>query len=281
MRKLETTLLLEGLVFGEGPRWHEGRLWFSDMFGGQVMSVDLDGNVERVAQFDHPSGLGFMPDGSLLVSVMHERRIYRIRAGKVHIHADLTHIAHEMTNDMVVDGKGRAYIDTDLKNVVLVESDGRSRLVAEGMSGPNGLAITPDGETLIVNETRGEAIRAFPIQQDGSLGAQRLFAHVPGAFPDGLCLDEEGAVWIGSPPLDAEHYGDGQFLRVLEGGEVTDRIPTPGRWAIAPMLGGPDRKTLFLTTSSVENVKMLKETGKAEDGRIETVRVDVPGAGLP
>ncbi|MCH2423772.1 MAG: SMP-30/gluconolactonase/LRE family protein, partial [Acidimicrobiales bacterium] len=133
MRKLETTLLLEGLVFGEGPRWHEGRLWFSDMFGGQVMSVDLDGNVERVAQFDHPSGLGFMPDGSLLVSVMHERRIYRIRAGKVHIHADLTHIAHEMTNDMVVDGKGRSYIDTDLKNVVLVESDGRSRLVAEGM----------------------------------------------------------------------------------------------------------------------------------------------------
>ena len=230
------------------------------------MSVDLDGNVERVARFDHPSGLGFMPDGSLLVSVMHERRIYRIRAGKVQIHAD---------------GKGRAYIDTDLKNVVLVESDGRSRLVAEGMSGPNGLAITPDGETLIVNETRGEAIRAFPIQQDGALGAQRLFAHVPGAFPDGLCLDEEGAVWIGSPPLDAEHYGDGQFLRVLEGGEVTDRIPTPGRWAIAPMLGGPDRKTLFLTTSSVENVKMLKETGKAEDGRIETVRVDVPGAGLP
>jgi len=186
-----------------------------------------------------------------------------------------------MTNDMVVDREGRAYIDTDLKNVVLVEPDGRSRVVAEGMSGPNGLAITPDGETLIVNETRGEAIRAFPIRRDGALGTSRLFASLPGAFPDGLCLDEEGAAWIGSPPLDAAHYGNGQFLRVLEGGEITDRILTPGRWAIAPMLGGPDRKTLFLTTSSVENVKVLKETGKAENGRIETVRVDVPGAGLP
>ena len=281
MDDLETTVLLSGFLFGEGPRWREGRLWFSDMWGGQVMSVDLAGNMAHIAEFDHPSGLGFMPDGSLLVSVMYERRIYRIRGEKTEVHADLTHIAHEMTNDMVVDDEGRAYIDTDLKNVVLVEPDGRSRLVAEGMSGPNGLAITPDGETLIVNETRGEAIRAFPIQQDGSLGTPRLFADLPGTFPDGLCLDEEGAVWIGSPPLDAEQYGDGQFLRVLEGGEVTDRISTPGRWAIAPMLGGPDRKTLFLTTSSVENVKILKETGKAEDGRIETVRVDVPGAGLP
>ncbi len=281
MDNLETNVLLSGFLFGEGPRWHEGRLWFSDMWGGQVMSVDLAGNVERVAQFDHPSGLGFMPDGSLLVSVMYERRIYRIREGETKVHADLTHIAHEMTNDMVVDDEGHAYIDTDLKNLVLVDPDGRSQLVAEGMSGPNGLAITPDGETLIVNETRGEAIRAFPIRKGGSLGTPRLFASLPGTFPDGLCLDEEGAVWIGSPPLDAEHYGDGQFLRVLEGGEITDRISTPGRWAIAPMLGGPDRKTLFLTTSSVENVKILKETGKAEDGRIETVRVDVPGAGLP
>lgn len=281
MDKLETTVLLDGFLFGEGPRWREDRLWFSDMWGGHVMSVDLAGNVERIAQFDHPSGLGFMPDGSLLVSVMHERRIYRIHTDGTEIHADLTDIAREMTNDMVVDDEGRAYIDTDLRNVVLVEPDGRSRLVAEGMSGPNGLAITPDGETLIVNETRGEAIRAFSIQQNGSLGTPRLFADLPGTFPDGLCLDEEGAAWIGSPPLDAEHYGDGQFLRVLEGGEITNRIPTPGRWAIAPMLGGPDRKTLFLTTSSVENVKVLKETGKAEDGRIETVRVDVPGAGLP
>ena len=152
------------------------------------MSVDLAGNVERIAQFDHPSGLGFMPDGSLLVSVMYERRIYRIHSAGTEIHADLTDIAREMTNDMVVDDEGRAYIDTDLRNVVLVEPDGRSRLVAEGMSGPNGLAITPDGETLIVNETRGEAIRAFSIQQDGSLGTPRLFAVWMKKVPPGAAV---------------------------------------------------------------------------------------------
>ena len=143
------------------------------------------------------------------------------------------------------------------------------------------MAITPDGETLVVNETRGEAIRSFSIKPDGSLVSAELFAQLPDVFPDGLCLDEEGAAWIGSPPLDAEHYGDGQFLRVLPGGEITDRIETPGRWAIAPMLGGPDRRTLFMTTSSVDNVTLLKQTGKVEDGRIETLRVEVPGAGLP
>ena len=277
----ELTVLLEGILFGEGPRWHEDRLWFSDMWGGKVMSVDLDGNTQHVAHFDHPSGLGFMPDGSLLVSVMHERRIYRISSGETTVHADLTKIASELTNDMVVTYEGYAYVGTDLKNVALVEPDGKARLVAEGMRGPNGMAITPDGETLVVNETRGEAIRSFSIKPDGSLVSAELFAQLPDVFPDGLCLDEEGAAWIGSPPLDAEHYGDGQFLRVLPGGEITDRIETPGRWAIAPMLGGPDRRTLFMTTSSVENVTLLKQTGKTEDGRIETLRVEVPGTGLP
>ena len=277
----EPTVLLEGILFGEGPRWHEDRLWFSDMWGGKVMSVDLDGNTQHVAHFDHPSGLGFMPDGSLLVSVMHERRIYRIASGETTVHADLTTIASELMNDMVVTYEGYAYVGTDLKNVALVEPDGKARLVAEGMRGPNGMAITPDGQTLVVNETRGEAIRSFSIKPDGSLVSAELFAQLPDVFPDGLCLDEEGAAWIGSPPLDAEHYGDGQFLRVLPGGEITDRIETPGRWAIAPMLGGPDRRTLFMTTSSVENVTLLKQTGKAEDGRIETLRVEVPGAGLP
>lgn len=277
----EPTVLLEGILFGEGPRWYEDRLWFSDMWGGKVMSVDLDGNTQHVAHFDHPSGLGFMPDGSLLVSVMHERRIYRIASGETTVHADLTKIASELTNDMVVTYEGYAYVGTDLKNVALVEPDGKARLVAEGMRGPNGMAITPDGQTLVVNETRGEAIRSFSIKPDGSLVSAELFAQLPDVFPDGLCLDEEGAAWIGSPPLDAEHYGDGQFLRVLPGGEITDRIETPGRWAIAPMLGGPDRRTLFMTTSSVENVTLLKQTGKTEDGRIETLRVEVPGAGLP
>lgn len=281
MGNQEPTVLLEGILFGEGPRWHEDRLWFSDMWGGKVMTVDMDGNTRDVAQFDHPSGLGFMPDGSLLVSVMHERRIYRIESGETTVHADLTEIANEMTNDMVVTREGYAYVDTDLKNVVLVEPDGKARLVAEGMRGPNGLAITPDGQTLVVNETRGEAIRSFSIKPDGSLGSPELFAELPDVFPDGLCLDEEGAAWIGSPPLAAEHYGDGVFLRVLPGGEITDRIFTPGRWAIAPMLGGPDRRTLFMTTSSVQNVALLKATGKVEDGRIETLRVEVPGAGLP
>ncbi|MDG2427313.1 MAG: SMP-30/gluconolactonase/LRE family protein [Acidimicrobiales bacterium] len=281
MSNPEPTVLLEGILFGEGPRWHEHRLWFSDMWGGKVMSVDLDGNTQHVAHFDHPSGLGFMPDGSLLVSVMHERRIYRIASGETTVHADLTKIASELTNDMVVTYEGYAYVGTDLKNVALVEPDGKARLVAEGMRGPNGMAITPDGQTLVVNETRGEAIRSFSIEPDGSLVSAELFAQLPDVFPDGLCLDEEGAAWIGSPPLDAEHYGDGQFLRVLPGGEITDRIETPGRWAIAPMLGGPDRRTLFMTTSSVENVTLLKQTGKTEDGRIETLRVEVPGAGLP
>jgi sugar lactone lactonase YvrE len=281
---LQTDVLLTGLTFGEGPRWHDGKLWFSDIWGHKVMTVDLDGNSEVLAELEEPSGLGFLEDGRLLISTFDAHIKSWTREDGLQDYADLTGLASR-ANDMVVDGAGNAYVDLYPErdedapigetrgSIGLVPPDGQPRIVAEGLRAPNGLVVTPDGQRLIVNEVLGSAIQSFAINADGSLGDQQLFAALDDESPDGLCLDAEGAVWIGS-------YNKSRCLRVREGGEITHRIETPGRWAVAPMLGGPDRKTLFLMTAVVESLDRLIETGEAK-GSIETVRVDVPGAGWP
>jgi len=275
-------VLLDGLCFPEGPRWHEDRFWFSDMHAHEVVVTDLDGKRDTVVEVANwPSGLGWLPDGRMLVVSMTDRRLLRLESGRLVEHADLSGLATFHCNDMVVDGRGRAYVgnfgfdlnagekprETDL---IRVDPDGSTHVAASALSFPNGAVITPDGATLIIGETFGARLSAFDISEDGSLSGRREFAATPGAAPDGICLDAEGAIWVASPV-------SGEVLRVREGGEVTHRIPVDTQ-AFACMLGGPDGTTLFIcTASSSEPERCAAERG----GRIEIVRVEVPGAGLP
>ena len=276
-------VLLDGLIFLEGPRWYDGKLWFSDMFAGQVRTVDLSGNTEVVAEVaERPSGLGFLPDGRLLIVSMQNRQLLRLdRTGLTSV-ADLSSLAVGSPNDMVVDTHGRAYIghfgydlfggeEPKPASLLLVTPDGQVREVADGLEFPNGTVISPDGKTLIVAETFGRRLTAFSIADDGGLSERRVFAQFDEETPDGICLDAGGGVWVSS-------FESGEFVRVEDGGTITDRIPVPGKRAVACALGGPQRQTLFLLTAETT----LEELAQGQSiGRVETVRVDTPGAGLP
>ena len=280
--KLVPKVLLDGLIFPEAPRWHDGRLFFSDMLAARVMTVDMDGNSELVAEVPgQPSGLGWLPDGRMLVVSMTDRRLLRLDPDELSVVADLRQLASFHCNDMVVDGQGRAYIGNfgfDLigqqsfspAEIVLVTPDGQTRVVAKDMAFPNGTVITPDG-TLIIAETFAARLTAFDIEADSSLTKRREWARLEGAFPDGICLDAEGAIWFASPE------GRSGVMRVCEGGKVTHHIKVSTK-AYACMLGGPDGRTLFVLTA--ETISPGGARAKAS-GRIETVRVQIPGAGLP
>jgi sugar lactone lactonase YvrE len=285
---LKTEILLDGLGFPEAPRWRDGKLWFSDMGTRRVMTVDLEGTAQTVVEVpEQPSGLGWLPDNRLLVVSMKDRRLLRLDPDGLVEVADLRDLASFHCNDMVVDQKGRAYIgnfgfdievpDAPLKHavIVLVMPDGTARVVADEMAFPNGSVITPDRSTLIVAESFASRLTAFSIKSDGSLTGRRVWAQFDDLgfvmsddriCPDGICLDAEGAIWLAS----AE---SAEVLRVKEGGEITHRF-TVETQAFAVMLGGPDRRTLFVCTT------ILSERNSGR-GRIEIVHVDVPGAGLP
>lgn len=279
---LETTVLLEGLAFGEGPRWHDEKLWFSDMHAHRVMTVNLDGKAETVVEVPgRPSGLGWLPDGRLLVVSMTDRRLLRLDPDGLAEVANLCELTSYYCNDMVVDRHGRAYIGEfgfDLyerqpfvpAKIVLVTPDGNACVVAEEMALPNGSVITPDGRTLIVGETYGARLTAFDIEPDASLTGRRVWAQLEQAVPDGICLDADGAIWVASPT-------SAEVLRVREGGAVTHRVKVSTQ-AFACMLGGPERRTLFVLTSENWNPE---EARAIASGRVEIVDVDVPGAGLP
>lgn len=277
------TPILDGLCFGEGPRWHDGKLWFSDMHAPWVMTVDVAGKAEKIVEVPgHPSGLGRLPDGRLLVVSMQDRRLLRLDPGGLSEVADLSALAPFHCNDMVVDRHGRAYVGNfgfDLNapqwefrhaEVILVTPDGQARIVADQMSFPNGSVITPDGRTLIVGESFAARLTAFDIQPDGSLANRRVWAALEHGTPDGICLDAENAVWYASPVSN-------ECVRVAEGGRVLERIPL-SMGAFACMLGGPDRRTLFICTAADSHPERC---AALRSGRIETLRVDTPGAGLP
>jgi len=303
LRSFDTKPLLDGLLFAEGPRWRDGRLWFSDIEQNKVMTLDEAGRVEMVAEVERPSGLGFLPDGALLVVGMRTRQLFRVDGAGVTPYADLGAMGTSL-NDMVVTSDGYAYVDCyrpgepfaplqgpdgspralgrDINryysnglgvspslvgDIALVSPDGAVRLVAGGINYPNGVGVAPDGRTLVVSVSHESKLIAFTIQPDGGLSAPRLWADLPGRHPDGLCFDAEGAVWVASVATSA-------FLRVLDGGEITHLIPTPGRWAVSVALGSEDRRTLFLV--SMEPADM-----PGHRSWIETARVQVPGAGLP
>ena len=286
------------LVFPEGPRWHDGRLWVADQHAHRVVSIGLDGDLEVVAELpDRPSGIGYLTDGTPIIAGMRSRLLYRLLPGGGHdVYADLTRFAGDFLNDMVVDGRNNAYVGmrvrrgtspADLRpaesheTVILVRPDGSAEIAAEEMFGPNGSVVTPDNRTLIVAETRGGRLSAFDIQNDGSLANRRTFADVGEGSPDGICLDAGGAVWIGNARA-------GLFERIEEGGRVTDRIPAGDeRHAVACMLGGPERKHLFMLISrfTLADLAAAKdfEADKQSPSRgwVEVEEVEVPGAGWP
>jgi sugar lactone lactonase YvrE len=263
--------LIDGLGFLEGPRWHDGKLFFSDFVSRKVQTTERDTVLEVPGI---PSGLGWLPDGTLLVVSMEDRKIVR---GDGSDYADLSAFAPFECNDMVVDANGNAYVGQfgfDYSNgappvasvLILVTPDRSVRAVADELMFPNGMVISPDGKTLIVGETYAARMTAFDIGPDATLSNRRVFAQLEGAVPDGCCLDAEGALWIASPVSN-------EVIRMHEGGEVTHRLSTGDRNAIACMLGGDDRRTLFVLASLLS-----REPGS---GAILTERVDVPGAGLP
>ncbi|HKA14244.1 MAG TPA: SMP-30/gluconolactonase/LRE family protein [Myxococcota bacterium] len=277
-----TDVLLDGLAFPEGPRWREGVLWFSDMHDQLVKTVDLDGRCEAVVRVENdPSGLGWLPDGRLLVVSMRDRRLLRLDPDGLREVASLARIASYHCNDMVTDARGRSYVGNfgfDFQKgesprtaaLALVYPDGRVQVAAEDLSFPNGTVITPDGRTLIVGESFAARLTAFDVAEDGSLSNRRIWAQLEKAVPDGICLDAEGAIWVASPMSN-------EVLRVREGGEVAERIRVATQ-AIACMLGGPKRTTLFVCTSE----SLLAEDCRAKrSAKIEVVEVSVPGAGLP
>jgi sugar lactone lactonase YvrE len=276
------SVLADGFAFLEGPRWRAGKLWVSDMHDDRVLSIDLTGRCETVAEVPgRPSGLGWLPDGRLLIVSMTDRRLLRLGPGGLTTVADLSGIATFHCNDMVVDAHGRAYVGNfgfDFEAGVppvnaalaLVLPDGSVRAAADGLAFPNGTVITPDGRTLIVAESFAARLTAFDIAADGSLGCRRVWASLAGAVPDGICLDAGGAVWVASP-LSKE------VLRIREGGGVIERIPTAAQ-AIACMLGGPTRRTLFVLTSG----SLRRDDCRGQrTARVECTDVEVAGAGWP
>jgi sugar lactone lactonase YvrE len=274
--------VVDGLTFPEAPRWRDGKLWFSDFYTQRVLTLEPGGRLETVVEIaQRPSGLGWTPDGALLVVSMLDRRLLRIEGGKPRVVAELSALATGPCNDMVVDTAGRAYVGNfgfdrhrseppRTTCIARVDPDGRVTRAADELSFPNGTVITSDGRTLIVAETLAHRLTAFDVAEDGALSNRRLFAALDGCFPDGICLDAEGAVWV----ADARTP---RVLRVLDGGRVERTVATGARFAFACMLGDADRRTLYLCTSTGSGPAMADK----RDGAIERVHVDVPGAGLP
>jgi sugar lactone lactonase YvrE len=279
----EPVTVAGGLGFAESPRWREGRLWFSDQALRAVFTLEGDGTVSRhFGVPSRPSGLGWRADGTLLVVSMEDRTLRSYRDGQLALVADLSAFATWHCNDMLVDAQGRAYIGNFGFNfggggavrpatLVRVDPDGSVVAAATDLLFPNGMALSPDGRALMVAETYGSRLTAFDVAGDGSLSGQRTFAQLEGVFPDGICLDAEGAVWVSSAR-------SGEVIRVLDGGAVTDRIPTGRRGAFACMLGGDDRRTLFICCADGSDWARCE---RDRSGEIRRLGVDVPGAGLP
>ena len=282
----EPEVVVEGLAFGEGPRWRDGRLWFSDMHDHAVKTyTPATGALDVVVDVaGSPSGLGWDGDGTLLIVSMDDRRLLRFDGHDLSEVADLSEYTPQPINDMVVGATGTAYIGSFGFNLYAGEgprptvllavdvSTGAHRVAADEMLFPNGMVITPDGSTLIVAESFGARLSAFAIGTDGTLDGRRVWADLDGvAVPDGICLDAEGCVWVSSPTTR-------EFVRVREGGEVASRISTGDVMAIACMLGDEDRKTLYMLTSKGLDPE---KAAALRTGRLQRARVDVAGAGLP
>lgn len=286
---------LEDLHFGECPRWHGGRLWYSDFFDGAVWSASTEGAARRELEVEgEPAGLGWLPDGRLLVVSRHQRAVLRQEDdGTLVEHGSLAPWAGYHGNDMVVSAAGQAYVgnfgfDLDAvlggpdpaslfseggappTSLVRIDPDGTAHEAARDMVFPNGSVLTPDGRTLVVAETLAGRLTAFDVEADGTLSGRRTWASLPSVAPDGICLDAEGAIWVANASAP-------ECLRVAQGGTVMARVAT-GDPCFACMLGADDRRTLYVATAPTS---LAHEAGRLRLGRIRQVRVQVPGAGYP
>jgi sugar lactone lactonase YvrE len=280
--------LMTGIAFGESPRWHDDRLWFADWGAQQVVAVDLEGKSEVIARVRFPSFpmcIDWLPDGRLLiVSARDGLLLRREHGGSVVTHADLSALAEKghPWNEIVVDGRGNAYINNvgfDLMGgeepkpgiIAVVTLEGAARQVADGLAFPNGMAVTPDNATLVCAESYGNRLTAFDIAADGSLSNQRVWADLSDGVPDGICIDAEGAVWYGDVP-------NKRCVRVREGGDVLETIELD-RGCFACALGGADGRTLFMVATEWTGAASM-ENG-LRTGQLLTVEAPAPGAGWP
>jgi sugar lactone lactonase YvrE len=286
--RVEPRVLLDGLAMPESPRWHDGRLWFSNWGAEQIVAVDLDGTSEVVDR--GPEGAGWaanwLPDGRMLITGSELVRVEpdgsRVR------HADLSHLSPHGWSEMTVDGRGNVYVNAlnfdfaDFEAVLasgrapgkiaLVRPDGDVVEVADGIAFPNGMVVTPDNDTLILAESFASRLTAFDIAADGTLSGRRVWAD--GVGPDGICLDAEGCVWASSGVMIND------CARIREGGEVLDRIELD-RPCFAAMLGGPDRRTLFMLTAEWRGTEGMEEVIRARTGQILVADAPAPGVGWP
>lgn len=275
-------MFLDGVDFGEGPRWRDGSWWYSDFYQHRVYRVSPAGQRTVVVELDdQPSGLGWLPSGDLLIVAMKTQRVLRFDGSALAEHADLSNHVTGLCNDMVVDASGNAYVGHfgfDMNagekyrpaSVVLVRPNGEVVTVAEDVAFPNGSVITPNGKTLIVGQSFGGAYLAFDIEPDATLSNRRIWATIEGTAPDGCALDAEGAIWF------SDAIGS-QVVRVREGGEVTDRIAT-NQPTYACALGGAEGKTLFVLTAPSSDPRQVAGKGA---GAITIGEVAVPMAQGP
>lgn len=292
MHRGEFRTLVDGLCFAEGPRWHEDRLWFSDMHDHRVLSTDLDGGVrtEAIVADDEPSGLGWLPDGRLLIVAMESQQLRRVEPdGSMVVHADLSEVARGSLNDMIVAADGTAYVgdmgqriqeggDILPGQTLAVRVDGTWFVAADDLRSPNGHVLTDDQTTLLVAESGGSCVTAFDRHADGTLSGRRTYAALSPAPdgpafapPDGICLDTEGAVWV-ADPIGA------RVIRALPGGGTTDDLRIDGLIPVACVLAGADRRTLVVCAAVDWKRDVVTA---ARTGRLLTIDVEVPGTGRP
>jgi sugar lactone lactonase YvrE len=278
----ELRVLLTGILFGEQPRWHEDRLWFSDWGTREVIAVDLDGDSEVILEAPaFPCCVDWLPDGRLLVVSARDGVLLRRESdGSLVIHGDFGGLSDPPAgNELVVDSRGSAYVnggqvlgeDSATGVVAMVSPDGAARRVADGLAFPNGMLVMPDGRTLIVAESYAKRLTAFEITADGSLSNRRVWAELGDGVPDGICADAENAVWYADVP-------NKRCVRVREGGDVLQTVELD-RGCFACALGGPDRATLFVIASEWNGPDGMFQEPRT--GQVLTMDVTAPGAGWP
>ena len=288
-------LILGDLIFPEGSIWNNGLLYFSDIFSHEVVSLSLGGKRETVfsLQDDYPVGVGLLPNGKMLINSLFGKKVLLgdPETGKISTFCDFSKILSSyspeyIVNDMIVNNDGQAYIGIDAVDfdenepigphnkpsfsyILLVNPDGTVKIASDRMTFPNGMAISPDGKTLVVAETFANRLTSFDINSDGSLKNKRIFADI-GAPTDGISMDEEGCVWVALPSY--KFGGHGGWVRVKDGGEILDEVVTNTHGAFDCQLGGPEKKHLFLLEASI-----LGQPRDKGDGRVRVVEVEVPG----
>ena len=267
--------LMTGLAMGESPRWHEGRLWLSDWGAQEILAVDSQGKCDVVVRvpFPLPFCIDWLLNGTLLIVSGREGLLMRReRDGSLVTHAALHGFSENGWNEIVVDGRGNTYVNGG-PGIALVTPDGSVRQVATNFAFPNGMAITPDNSTLIIAESHGKRLTAFDIEADGTLSNRRVWADLHDGVPDGICIDADNAVWYADVP-------NKRCVRVREGSQVLQTV-NADRGCFACMLGGPNRRTMFIVVTEWRGMEKVAEVAQARTGQVLAIDAPAPGIGWP